>query len=116
MDRKLSLPKETPSKAALALAMGYRFLQVVELGEVQDFAALAKKLEVSRAWVSMRVELTFLAPRIQNAILFGISISQTIQDLGRIARLKEWPNQLNCWNEVPQGSKDVQPNTRSGGA
>ena len=56
---------EKPSKASLALAMGYRFLQAVERGEAQDFAALAGKLKVSRAWVSMRVELVFLAPQIQ---------------------------------------------------
>ncbi len=94
---KPSVNFENTPKAAWALAMGHRFLQAVEQGEVQDFAALALKLNVSRAWVSMSVELTFLAPRIQEAILLGNSRLPSIQDLVQIARLRNWNDQLNRW-------------------
>jgi hypothetical protein len=91
-------PKRANStKAAQALAMGYRYRQAVESGEVEDFAALARKLKVSRAWVSMRVELTFLAPCIQHAILFGPPRVMSIQSLVRIARCADWSDQLRHW-------------------
>ena len=80
--------------------MGYRFLLEVERGEAQDFAALARNLKVSRAWVSMRVELVFLAPQIQRAILFEPRRASSIQELVRIARLKDWAEQLERWNRA----------------
>lgn len=85
---------EHPTKAALALAMGYRYRKAVEQGEVRDFASLAKKLKVSRAWVSMRVELTFLAPRIQQQLLGASRRERSIQALVTLARLKTWEEQL----------------------
>ena len=89
-----------PSKAALALTMGHCFLQAVERGEFSAFAALAQRLRTSRAWVSMRVELTFLAPRIQHAVLLGSRHGPPIQELVRIARLNAWRHQLDRWNRV----------------
>ena len=102
--RRFAKRAKGASKAALALAMGYRFLQEVGGGEIKDFAALARKLRTSRAWVSMRVELTFLAPRIQEAILLGTSRQPSIQELVGIARLKDWANQVTRWKGANQGS------------
>ncbi len=100
--RRSAKRSEGIAKAALALAMGYRFLQAVRRGEVEDFAALARKLRTSRAWVSMRVELTFLAPRIQEAILLGTSRQPSIQELVGVARLEDWADQLTRWKGVNQ--------------
>jgi hypothetical protein len=66
--------------------------------------ALARKLRTSRAWVSMRVELTFLAPRIQEAILLGTARQPSIQELVGIARLEDWVDQLTLWKGVKQRS------------
>jgi hypothetical protein len=94
-----------PTKAALALARGHRYLQAVDQGESRDFVALALKLNVSRAWVSMEVELTFLAPKLQEAILLGTARVPAIQALVRIARLRLWSDQLELWQGVQYGSE-----------
>ena len=83
-------PKKVVPKAARMLALGHRYLKAVEEGECEDFAALAKRLKVSRAWVSMCVDLAFLAPRLQEAILFGNSRIFPIQRLILIARRQRW--------------------------
>jgi len=98
-----SLKPSQPSKAVLALATGYAYRRAVESGEVADFAALARRLRTSRAWVSMRVELTFLAPRIQEDLVAGTSRSVPIQGLEGIARLKDWKAQLRRWEDLSQG-------------
>lgn len=97
IDFKVQKPtphSEHPTKAAQALAMGYRYRKAVEQGEVRDFASLARKLKVSRAWVSMRVELTFLAPPIQQQMLRANRREFSIQSLVALARLKTWEEQL----------------------
>lgn len=55
--------------------------RAVRRGEIEHFAALTRKLGTSRAYVSMRVELTFLAPMIQEAILLGTERVPAIQAL-----------------------------------
>ncbi len=51
----------------------------------------------------MREELTFLAPRIQEAILLGTSRQPSIQELVGIARLEDWADQLTRWKGANQG-------------
>jgi len=75
------------------LAMGHRYLKAVEEGEFEDFADLARRLKVSRAWISMCVELTFLAPWIQEKILLGNVRLLTIQLLILMARHQNWDEQ-----------------------
>jgi hypothetical protein len=75
------------------LAMGHRYVRTVEEGDFKDFAALARKLKVSRAWISMCVDLTFLAPKIQERILLRGYGIPPIQQLILMARHRRWEEQ-----------------------
>lgn len=102
------------SSSAMArnLALGHRLVRAVENEEIGSFAELARMMGVSRAWVSMLVELTFLAPDLQQLMLktrTDPSLGMTL--LLKIGRLPEWqfqrqrlqrllPTALNCLDEV----------------
>ena len=87
------LPKKPVPKAARMLAMGHRYLKAIEEGEFEDFADLARRLKVSRAWISMCVELAFLAPWIQEKLLLGSFKHLSIHKLIYIARQYNWDKQ-----------------------
>lgn len=57
--------------AARMLALGYRIRMAVESGEVDDFAGVARRMGVTRAWVSNLVDLTFV-PRGQQEQILGL--------------------------------------------
>lgn len=58
-------------RAARQLALAHLIERKVEAGELKDFAAAAKVLQVSRARLSQIVNLLNLAPDIQEQILLG---------------------------------------------
>lgn len=62
-------PETRGNPLAHALALGHRLRQAVDSGEAANFAEVAWRMGVSRAWVSMLVELSFLAPDLQEWIL-----------------------------------------------
>lgn len=93
------------SSAARALALGHRLRGAVERGEVEDFAALADRMRVSRAWVSMAVELTFLAPDLQAAVLDSAPGALGMSQLLKVARNASWETQRQMWPELASGKE-----------
>lgn len=91
------------SGSALArnLALGHRLVRAVENGEVSSFAELARMMGVSRAWVSMLVELTFLAPDLQQLMIrSALYDSFGMVSLLGIARLSRWQLQRERWGSL----------------
>lgn len=86
------------SPTARNLALGHRLVRAVESGEAGSFSELARMMGVSRAWVSTLVELTFLAPDLQQQVL-RMPSNETLgmTDLLCIARLREWGQQRQRW-------------------
>jgi hypothetical protein len=62
-------PLHAPRVACL-LALAHRFEQLVDSGEIRDYADIARLGRVSRARVSQILKLLALAPSIQEYILF----------------------------------------------
>jgi hypothetical protein len=87
-------PPQKPSGAARSLAMGYRLMQAVESEAIRDYSEVARQMGVSQTRVSVLVNLTFLAPAIQEKIL------QEHPDLKRVSihRLREIA-QIIRWSE-----------------
>jgi len=52
------------------MALAIRMQELVDTGEVADYAELARLAHVSRARITQIMNLTLLAPDIQEAILF----------------------------------------------
>ena len=71
---------------------------------VVEADAVGNQCVLSREKVMVRVELTFLAPRTQEAILLGTSRQPSIQELVGIARLEDWADQVTRWQGANQGS------------
>jgi len=59
----------TPTPLQLALARGYRWLAMLESGEVSSIKDIARREGVDNSYVSRMVHLTTLAPDIVAAIL-----------------------------------------------
>lgn len=64
-------PEKRPARIALQLALAYRIQSAIEAGEIRDQAEAARLLGLTRARVSQLLDLTLLAPDIQERILFS---------------------------------------------
>lgn len=63
-------PASRPARVALTLAMAHRIRQGILAGEIQDQADAARRLGLTRARLSQILDLTNLAPDLQERILF----------------------------------------------
>ena len=80
------------SPMARCLALGHRIVRAVEEGDSRDFSEVALRLGVSQPRVSMLVALTYLSPRIQEAILAG-EAELGFRTLLMLARFDGWKAQ-----------------------
>lgn len=90
-----SRPQPLPTRAspmARCLALGHWIVQAVESGEVGGYSEVAKRMGVSQPRVSMLVAMTFLSPRIQEAIL-AMEDHLGFRTLLKLARIDEWKEQ-----------------------
>jgi hypothetical protein len=94
-------------RVARLMALAIRLQNLVDSGEVADYSTLAAVGHVSRARITQIVNLTLLAPDIQEAILFLPAIAHgpdriTERDLRPLAAEADWRRQremlarLNC--------------------
>ncbi len=89
-------------RAARLLALAHRFEQLIAEGVVTDYAELARLGQVSRARISQIMRLRYLAPDLQETILFcrtrhgpdPISVATLLA----IAARWDWQEQRRCWH------------------
>jgi len=62
-------PEERPARIALQMALAYRIQGAIDAGEIRDQAEAARRLGLTRARVSQLLDLTMLAPDIQESLL-----------------------------------------------
>lgn len=87
------------------LALAHRFRDLVEGGEVRDYAEVARLAGISRARVAQVVALLHLAPDIQETVLGMPRVLEgrdpvTERDLRRITAEAEWGRQRGMWREL----------------
>ena len=63
-------PEKGPARIALQLALAYRIQGAIEAGEIKDQAEAARQMGVTRARVTQLLDLTLLAPDIQERMLY----------------------------------------------
>ncbi len=98
-------PEETPGRiprVARLMALAIRLETLIAEGRVPNYAALARLAHVSRARITQIVNLTLLAPDIQEAILFLPPVHQgpdaiIERDLRPIAGEPDWTRQRMLW-------------------
>ena len=63
-------PVRRPARVAIMLALAHKIQAAIDGGVVRDRAEVASRLGLSRARISQLLDLTLLAPNIQEEILF----------------------------------------------
>ena len=99
----------TPRVSRL-MALAIRFHSLVQCGDVRDYADLARLGYVTRARITQIMDLTLLAPDIQEAILFlpptvagGDRVKE--KDLRPIAAVALWPRQRKMWAAIRDAAR-----------
>jgi hypothetical protein len=92
-------------RAARLLALAHRLDQLLRAGVMRDYADVARLGHVTRARVSQVLSLLYLAPDLQEAILF---LPPTVRgrdplilhDLLPIAAAADWKKQRRLWRRL----------------
>ena len=87
------------------LALAMRFEGLVRSGAVGNYAELARLGQVTQARISQIMELTLLAPDLQEAILFLPRTAQgrdpiILRDMLSIAAQRDWQKQRRLWAKL----------------
>lgn len=82
-----------PAKVALQLALAHRIQRAIETGEVKDQAEAARMLGLTSARVSQLLDLTLLAPDIQERLLTVEAGSLSERALRSVSGIEDWNGQ-----------------------
>ena len=101
-------PPSIPRTTRL-MALAIKFQDMVDHGEVRDYADLARLGYVSRARITQIMNLLNLAPQIQEALLFpheGLSAGSVACEnrIRSVARLILWEDQRATFGAVPDAA------------
>ena len=97
-------PKGRPARVALMLALAHKVQQAIDAGEYRDRAEVARVLGLTRARLTQLLDLTLLAPQIQEQVL-GLEalLGQepvAEHDLRKVVRTRMWEGQVRMWSEL----------------
>jgi len=94
----LAEPPRIPRSARL-MALAIKFQDMVDRGEVRDYADLARLGCVSRARLTQIMNLLLLAPDIQEQLLLPESQTANVREphLRRIVDVADWTEQRSRW-------------------
>lgn len=89
------------------MALAIRIEGLVASGELGNYSEAARLGHVTRARASQIMNLTQLAPDLQEQLLFLPRVEQgrdrlVVRDLQPIARIPEWSKQRVAWEELQQ--------------
>lgn len=82
------------------MALAIKFQDMVDRGEVRDYAGLARLGYVSRARLTQIMNLLLLAPDIQERVLFGIRLTGSSERALRVmCAAAYWPDQRSRFGD-----------------
>lgn len=89
-------------RVARLMALALKFEALIREGAVKDYAELARLGHVTRARLTQIMNLTLLAPSIQEELLFLSRVEQgrdpvILRDLQPIAMTLDWHKQRKAW-------------------
>ena len=97
-------PVRRPAKVARLLAMAHKLQRLIDEGKVKDRAELARQLGVSRARITQVLDLTLLAPDIQEEILFMEAVDgvEPVSErrVRKVTRCATWSGQRLVWAQL----------------
>ena len=99
-------PPRIPRVARL-MALAIKFQDMVDRGEVRDYADLARLGYVTRARVTQIMNLLLLAPQIQEALLdyqHHEHIQPHEQGVRAVVKAVAWTDQVRIWSRFPHST------------
>ena len=97
-------PVRRPAKVAQMLALAHHLAAAIERGELTDQASIARTLGLTRARISQLLDLTLLAPAVQEAVLGLEAVDGreplTERRLRGVLRAGDWGAQGEAWNAI----------------
>jgi hypothetical protein len=100
-----SLPSGRVPRVSRLMALALRLDELVRTGQIRSYSELALLGQVTRARVSQIVNLLYLAPDIQEALLF-LPLTQRgrdpilLADLMPLAASFDWRKQRRLWRKL----------------
>lgn len=88
-------PVRRPARVAVMLALAHKIQDAIDRGVARDRAEVARRLGLTRARLTQLMDLTLLAPEIQEKILFLESVDGVEPMSERLARQV---TRAGCWN------------------
>ena len=113
-------PGTRPARIAVTLALAHMIQQAINRGEIRDQAEAARRLAVTRARMTQILDLTLLAPDIQEVVLSPGSVAEARSPSERVfrraSRSSSWAEQSHLFGaQSPEQmgfpSNDVLPST-----
>jgi hypothetical protein len=93
-----------PARIAVMLSLAHRLRSDLEQGVYENGAAVASALGVTRARITQLFALTFLAPDIQEELLFLEAVDGveplSVRALYSLVRMSEWSRQREAWVHI----------------
>jgi hypothetical protein len=77
------------------MALAIKFQDMIDRGEVRDYADLARLGYVTRARLTQIMNLLLLAPDIQESLLLSSSNAEE-RGLRKVTKVVEWRDQRKC--------------------
>ena len=98
-------PVENLPRLTRLLALAHRWNYLIEEGVVSDYAEIARMIGLSRARVTQIMDLLYLAPDIQEAILFSSSgekleLDVPVRAIRQFTRIPDWKDQRKLWRSL----------------
>jgi hypothetical protein len=99
-------PVRRPARVAVMLALAHKIQQAIDAGTVRDRAEVARRLGFKRARLTYLLDLTLLAPEIQEQLLFLEAVDGvepfSERTLRAVAHAGSWASQRAAWNSIAQ--------------
>ncbi|MBM4321206.1 MAG: hypothetical protein FJ125_14960 [Deltaproteobacteria bacterium] len=99
-------PVRRPARVAVMLALAHKLQAAIDEGKAVDRADVARRLGLTRARISQLLDLTLLAPDIQEEVLFLEAVDGvepvTKRGLRQVVDVMEWGGQRRRWAGITQ--------------
>ncbi|MBY0310733.1 MAG: hypothetical protein K2W85_01545 [Phycisphaerales bacterium] len=101
----LVVAEARPARVARLIALAHRIERLVRSGDLRDYAQAARAAGITRARASQIVDLTLLAPDLQERLLLmerrdGEPEPLGEQDLRPIVRMPDWAEQRRVFESL----------------
>lgn len=102
-------PVRRPARVAVMLALAHKIQQAIDAGKVRDRAEVARRLGFTRARITHLMDLTLLAPDLQERVL-GLEAVDGVEpiserELRKIAHAGRWGEQREAFQILPDPSR-----------